>query len=348
MSEINETEINEPILDANGEVVPSIETPVTPEPVVIPELRYEYQPTDEQGRPIGGKQVIKYTTPDDLAAKFAEQNTLLVRKLRDETKKNRLGISDSTPIEGARYVAAMDFTPKTLTNDERYKLSRNLQDPDKFEEARDLLFESSFGVKPSDLTATIQGLQADNIQMKAKQEADAFVAATPDYVKCAENFEAITSWMVRYDLAPVQDNFRKAFDTLKAAGVLVESNDVYNTPSVTPTPEVQLEVPAALDQQTPPQEAIVEKPVVFAPANIPTGLNSRNSSAEAPRANTAGSAITYTHTFPDGRTETFTGSKAIEMMPSDELRRRSNRDPNFNKLLEKLEAEQQARRAARK
>ena len=40
----------------------------------------------------------------------------------------------------------------------------------------------------------------------------------PDYVKCQSNFEAITSWMVRYDLAPVRENFQLAYDKLKAAG----------------------------------------------------------------------------------------------------------------------------------
>ena len=51
-------------------------------PVAPVELRYEYQPTDEHGRPLGGKQVIKYTTPDELASKLVGQNTQLVRRLR--------------------------------------------------------------------------------------------------------------------------------------------------------------------------------------------------------------------------------------------------------------------------
>ena len=342
------SEILDPVenIETPGENAPVVETPVTPEPVVLPELRYEYQPTDEQGRPMGGVQVIKYTTPDELPAKFAESQTLLLRKLRQETKKNRLGITDETPIEGTRYAAPLEFAPRTLSNEDRFKISRNLQDPEKFEEARDLLMESTFGVKPSVLVSTIQGLQADNVQMKAQREAEAFVADTPDYVKCPENFEALTNWMVRYDLAPVRDNFRKAFDTLKAAGVLVESNDVYSTPSVT-TPSSEVEPgQVVLDPPTPPLEAKEETPVVYAPAHIPTGLNSRNSSAEAPRSNAPGSDIVYEVVDAAGKKTIYTGTKAVEMMPSDELRRRA-KDPAFNKKLEKLEAEATARRAAR-
>ena len=75
------------------------ETPSTPEVIVevpvVEERTHIYQPTDEQGRPIGGKQVIKYTTQDELVNKLQEQNVLIfLRKLREETRKNRLGISD--------------------------------------------------------------------------------------------------------------------------------------------------------------------------------------------------------------------------------------------------------------
>ena len=57
--------------------------PVVPVVPVVPvapvELRYEYQPTDEHGRPLGGNQVIMYTTPVVLASNLVEKNTQLVR-----------------------------------------------------------------------------------------------------------------------------------------------------------------------------------------------------------------------------------------------------------------------------
>ena len=59
---------------------------------------YKYQPTDETGRPIGGVQVIKYTTPEELADKLRDQNVLLVRKLREQTRKVRLGVVEEEEI----------------------------------------------------------------------------------------------------------------------------------------------------------------------------------------------------------------------------------------------------------
>src|SRR5258708_3663370 len=78
-----------------------IETPA------VEEKTYVYQPTDEQGRPIGGKQVIKYVTQEDLVSKLQEQNVLILRKLRSETRKNRLGITDESeaPADGQRFSA---------------------------------------------------------------------------------------------------------------------------------------------------------------------------------------------------------------------------------------------------
>jgi hypothetical protein len=355
MSEVNEN-LEIPVsletpLSTSGEITPSTEIAATELPpiaepvVVIPELTYSYQPTDEQGRAIGGKQVIKYTTPDELTAKLTEQTTLLIRKLRSETKKNRLGIQDDTTVEGQLYTAPVEFKPKTLTPDERYKLSRNLQDPEKFEEARDTLFESAFGAKPSDITSEISSLRADNIQMKAKMEADAFVSKNPDYVICTENFESVTNWMLRHNLAPVRDNFQKAFDALKEAGVLVTSTDVYSTPP----PENPLTLPVEAIPATasePTTTLPAETPVQFKPANIPTGLN-RSNSTDAAVTRPATVDIVYERVGRDGKKEILTGLKAVEAMPSDELRRRTAHEPGFNKKLEKLEAEAQARRAAK-
>ena len=85
-----------------------IPAPAAPEP----ELRYEYQPTDEQGRPLGGKQVILYRTPDELAQKLSEQNTQLVRKLREVTRKQKLGIrDDQVPADAARFEEIVEFKP---------------------------------------------------------------------------------------------------------------------------------------------------------------------------------------------------------------------------------------------
>src|ERR1700734_4059862 len=89
----------------DNEVVPEVvseivkdEVPVVEAAPELPELIHEYQPTDEMGRPIGGKQVLKYRTMDELVNKIQEQNVLVIRKLREVTRKNRLGIVEKDTI----------------------------------------------------------------------------------------------------------------------------------------------------------------------------------------------------------------------------------------------------------
>ena len=106
-----------------SEVASAVEQPVhaftaepVVEPVVTPELRFEFQPTDALGRPLGGKQVIKYHTPDELPQKLVEQNVELVRKLREVTRKQTLGIEDDmkVPDDAQRFESFEEFTPREL------------------------------------------------------------------------------------------------------------------------------------------------------------------------------------------------------------------------------------------
>ena len=55
MEEVLETGVGEAVVD----------------PAILPELRYSFQPTDDEGRPLGAKQVIKYKTSEELADKLA-------------------------------------------------------------------------------------------------------------------------------------------------------------------------------------------------------------------------------------------------------------------------------------
>jgi hypothetical protein len=330
------------------EILPVVETVVT-EPVVsvepivepVPEIKeYVYQPTDEQGRPLGGKQVLKYHTEEELRDKLQEQNVLLLRRLRAETRKNRLGISDTDEIsdDAPRYAAPVDFAKPDLSPDDRVRIARELGiDPEKFDETTDAFFESTLGVKPEALRQTLRSLQDEALQSRARLESEAFVAGNKDYVKCKENFEAITNWMSRYNLAPVRENFQKAYDTLRAANVLIESAEVTPPvqPVVEPTPIVE-----------PPPVEPTPQPV----ARIPTGLT-RNSSADtggAPRP--LGDDIVYEYQPKDGlgkpvgEKRVFKGLAAIEAMPADVYKYRVLHEKGFAKKEEKLHAEAAERR----
>jgi hypothetical protein len=359
-----------------GEVVetPALETPATqelpaiepvPVPVELPELRYEYQPTDDVGRPLGGKQVLKYRTPDELTQKLVEQNTLLIRTLREEKKKNRLGIQDAEeiPAEAPRFDGAVEFAPRQLSQDESVQLSRDLLDPERFSEAVGTLFEATLGAKPDAIRSTLTNLQETNQRLVAKLEADAFVQGNPAYYRCKDNFETITNWMVKNSLAPVRENFQRAYDVLTAAGLLLEAPIVReevppssvqaptpNTPSVTevtePTPANPQPVQETDSRITVEEPAQAKRPVV----RIPSGLT-RNQAADAGVPRPLGDDIVYEVIYRDGKgkptgeKKVYRGLAAINAMPGDEYKRRLLSDPAFRKKAEELEAAAAKRRA---
>lgn len=286
------------------------------------EQEHRYQPVDETGRPIGGIQVIKYKTQEELIQKFQEQNILLVRKLREQTKKVRLGIEEKEdmPDDIQRAGGFVQFTPRELSDEERYDIARRIADPTTSAQATQEFIEASVGAPLESIGRTMQTTQQEVISLRAKLEANAFVADNPEYHRCQDNFEAITSWMVRYDLAPIKDNFQKAYDTLKAQGLLVEGA-----------------APAPVVEEVIVVEPIVEIPVQTEPVvqhRISSGLT-REQTSDSGVSVKAGSEITYK--LPNG--QVLTGLAAITAMPGEEYKSRLLRDKNFGKLVDKLEAD---------
>jgi hypothetical protein len=279
-----------------------------------------YQPTDSEGRPIGGKQVIKYTTQEELVSKLQEQNVLLIRKLREQTKKVRLGIEEKEelPDDAVRFSGPVEFAPRELTEEERYELARKIADPVTSAQATQELVEASLGAPLSKIGDTLKSIQQDNLALRAKIEANAFIADNPDYYKCAENYEAICSWILRYDLAPVKANFQKAYETLRGQGLLIEG----------PAPVTQV-TPVTVE---PVVEHTVETPEVVQ-SRIPTGIT-REMASDSGTAVKTGEEITYNLNGVN-----YTGLAAIKVMPADEYKRRLLADKNFAKLVDKLESE---------
>jgi hypothetical protein len=306
------------------------EVPVEVEiPVEVPELIYRYQPTDESGRNIGGEQVIKYRTSEELADKMRDNSVHLIRKLRQVTKEARLGRGeDSIPDDAERFAQPVDFQPKPLSAGERYAISQDLNDPEKFEAARDRLLESAIGASPEDLRKTLNQQQITTMQLLARQNAAIFMEKHPEFYSVTENLEVLTNWMIKNRLSPTVANFERANSTMNEAGLLLsppivrEVAPVANTPENTvPNAEPVAPVTRISDSAQPQQPS--------QPVRIPSGLNSRVAS------NTGVSPNTGTLTLAD-----------IDRMSSDEYKRRLLTDPKFSENVDKLEAirPQKARR----
>ncbi len=321
-----------PIVEAVEPVAP-VEPPA---PVELPEQRYEYQPTDELNRPIGGKQVIKYKTTDELREKLTEQNVLLQRKLREVTRKQKLGIADDAvqvPAD-AEFQDTMELKPRELSAEERFSLSQDLQDPAKSVEAVNTLFEAAIGMSPAHLRDRFNKQQLQTLTVMARQNYDIFETAKKDaFYPCQENKQVLTDWMVKKGLTPTVANFDLALSTLSEAGLLLDRpivREAIPAPALAPVVEpVKVTEPvapapvAAESRITPPAQPQARQ------ARVPSGLNNSNSSDGSPNM----PSVTLS-------------SSDIAKMSADEYKIKL-RDPQFRKLVDELDRQAAAKRATR-
>lgn len=312
-------------------VAPPPAPPAPPAPV---EKRYEYQPTDEQGRALGGKQVIVYTTEQELVEKMTKNSIELIRKLRSVTRDNRLGkfTAETMPAEADKLPATVQFTEKPLSVEERYAISQDLNDPTKFESARDRLFESAVGVPPQQLRETLNQTQVTTQQLLARQNAQEWMGTHPEFYPCAENVNTICDWMVKNGLQPTVKNFEFAQIQMQEAGLLLASPIVREVP---PAP-TQTPVPPVVETAPKPQEPVVEPTRISEvppsqenrQARVPSGLNNRTAPVNA-------------GTLPSSATAALTLGD-IDRMSSDEYRKNLG-NPEFRKRVDELAAAQPPR-----
>lgn len=296
--------------------------------VVEPEIEYIYQATDDAGRPLGGKQVFKGKTHQEILEKVAEANKNLIRLNRELNRKIRLGDIDveEMPDDAARLDgASLVLEPKVLSAEEKAQLSRDLLDPDKFDEASDRLFTAKLGANPTTIAERLATQEQRITQILAKNEGEAFVAANPEYYACVDNFQVITNWMVKNGLAPVRSNFQLAYDRLKAAGLLLEA------------PIVREEIPAPAPTAAVPESTQVKStPVQEEPSRITTetpALQNR----PAVRTPSGLSRSTSSDVGLPVQRQKLTLAE-IEKMPSADYKRRLLTDPSFAKAVDELYA----------
>jgi uncharacterized protein (DUF1697 family) len=318
-------------------VAPVAVAPVAP--VEQPELTYEYQPMDEFNRPLGGKQVLKYRTPDELTKKLVEQNTSILRQLRKVSREARLNQPTAgLPTEAERFTGAVEFKEKPLTADERFQLTQDLNDPEKFATARDRLLESAVGVPPSQLRDTLNKQQMDILQLRAKENFLMFSKdtnfLTGDNATDKENATTLTDWMFKNQLAPTVDNFNLASSKLRAEGFLLEAPVVQQV--VVPTPAVVPVQPVVPQAQEPVVQPVrINEPAPVQPkrqSQVPSGLNDRTSSASGVSPT---SSSTISLTLAD-----------IDSMSADQYKK-NMRNPDFKSLVNRLQKEADDKRRQR-
>jgi hypothetical protein len=321
-----------------GSGLPSVAAvvPLVPAaPIVLSEQRYEYQLCDEDGRPMGGKQVIVYRTPEEFREKLIKNQEQAVRQLRKVSREKAFG-SEEPKDDAEKFQNIAEFKPRDLSADERFALSQKLSNPETASEARDLFIESAFGVKPEVLAQTLNDTQKYIAQQRAVENYVEFVNLSTGYYDSAANREAVTRWMAKRNYAPTIANFKTAFDKLAQDGLL-ETNPVVQQASVTPNvpvveppvvtvePESKPQTPAAAA----PGLGTVTPPQAKRHSHVPSGLNASVASAAGPNVLVDGHSVTLAD---------------IDKLPSDVYRAKL-KDPKFVALVNKLETEAALKRA---
>ena len=327
--------------DAPGvAVVPAAEIPVAEVPATVAPVEeiYEYQPTDDNGLPIGGIQRIKYTGKDDLIAKLAKNHSESIKGMRKLSRNVRLGISDEQPVADE----IPETAPKYTAEDEVVRFT-----------------EADFpGLAPETAKKKAEALnrnQDETIQNRALLEANAFTAAEPRYVRSNDNMQELLTWMVKRNLKPVRANFQLAFDSLVAKGILSippTKREEATVPVVAPVANgSEISAPATVDSRiTVPPVAQPKRPV----AGVGTGLTDSNTSNVEPitRNPLVENFILEVPVHDEkgkttGQVKVYKGLEALDKMPSDEYKRRYNANPTqFIKQVDAVEATRK-RRATR-
>jgi hypothetical protein len=311
-----------------------------PAPVVdeVPEKRYEWQPTDENDRPLGGRQVILYRTEQEKFDKVIAANNLLIRQLRKVNREKALGSTEDVPTDAERFQNVTEFKPRELSAADRFKIAEGLTNPETFADARDQLIESAFGVTPAKLASTLNETQRFIIQQRAVENYIDFVNAT-GVLDSMNNRQVLTGWLGKRNLAPTVANFQIALNQCRQSGLIEDAPVVQQVTQPTPAPAPVAEVPVVPVVTEPNPQAPVaatpglgpEQPQAKRHSHVPSGLNASIASAAGPLVPVEGSSVTL---------------ETIDKMPA-EVFKQWMKVPANRALNERLEQEAATRRRSR-
>ena len=152
--------------------------PDTPLPTPLIDVTEEYQTEDEDGHPIGtptkvtGHGKTEIEAERDLRAKLKAVHQAAVRKMADWKKKFRT-FDESKP--------SPTFEPITLSAEEKFRLNRELSNPETMESALDQLLQARLGVSPEDYRKKLRD-EALNLQVASgARETTEFLDSNPTF-----------------------------------------------------------------------------------------------------------------------------------------------------------------------
>jgi hypothetical protein len=167
---------------------PTEKKPETPLPTPLIDVTEEYQTEDEDGNPIGtptkvvGHGKTEIEAERDLRAKLKAVHQSAVRKMADWKKKFRT-FDESKP--------SPTFEPLELSAEEKYRIQRELSNPETMESALDQLLQARLGVSPEDYRKKLKD-EALNLQVASgSRETTQFVDEHPEFPMGPESRKAM-------------------------------------------------------------------------------------------------------------------------------------------------------------
>ena len=265
--------VNEPqIVEQPAAVVPA---PVVETPAELPEKTYEYVITDDNGKQIGGKQVFKYRTQDELIEKLRDSN-VHVRRMAQKLREDKLMNGTDVPEDAT--AAEPLVLRQRLSAEERAAWEAKLEDPAEAAKAQYVLDrDDDRGVQNTLLTS--------NYENRVLLSIESFKNRNRDYVLSQDSAAKLIGYVERRGLDPTNPrNYQKAYDALRENGIIADAsgNQAAETVLAPAPPTVREEktVPAAAPA---PAATRISEPAVAAKrpvAQIPTGLSNADQVSE--------------------------------------------------------------------
>lgn len=277
----------------------------------------EYQPKDESGYPVGPPQRFEADTQQELIDKLAAAH----ENASSALYKTRLQVKLGTMLEPDPEEPIRTFEPRSLSADERIKLTKDLSDPAKAADAHRTLLEAELGAPIEIIRTSLRDAEIQKRVESIKAAIDAFRKEHPEYIDSTSNGDKIKKYMEKKNLRYSVKNLNIAFEDLKSDGVLT------------------LQVPKAAVPETP------VAPVATAPATlevIPPAATTAPAipvtpTEVRPKQSSSGLGREHSSAAPSGEPPKVTGItiRDINRMSAKEYND-NLRDPEFRKAVEKL------------
>ncbi|HEX3682211.1 MAG TPA: hypothetical protein VHU83_06680 [Bryobacteraceae bacterium] len=248
--------------------------------------------------PGDGSPVQKFygSTKQQVIAKLIEAQSHATKKIREQKRLLKTGHAQTEPAQ-----PVTEFKPRSLSTDEQWRISQDLQDPTKTASAVKRLIEAEIGAPVDIVRSTLNLAQQQARRAKWIEEARVFVDEQPDYHNVPENERLLVQYLESHKLDYTATNLAVAFEDLSSGGLLQVKPATDNSPGPEPAPE----------QVTQPTGERVR------PRSAQTGIPAR---ASTPR--------------PAPVQVRLTADEVNRMSP-EEYRRRLN-DPQFRAAVDKL------------